>query len=69
MMNSHIAIFLAGTENVGSAIVAGAPVRDTCPCIERSAMTQRGLRLLTGFEPPFRALSTALFRAFIRKQQ
>jgi hypothetical protein len=31
MMNSHIAIFLAETENVGSVMVSVAAVRDTCP--------------------------------------
>jgi hypothetical protein len=31
MMNSHIAIFLAGTENVGAVIISVALVRDTCP--------------------------------------
>jgi hypothetical protein len=31
MMNSHIAIFFAGTENAGAAIISVALVRDTCP--------------------------------------
>jgi hypothetical protein len=31
MMKSHIAIFFAGTENVGAVIISVALVRDTCP--------------------------------------
>jgi hypothetical protein len=30
MMNSHIAIFFAGTENVGAVITSVAADRDTC---------------------------------------
>ena len=31
LFNSHIAIFFAGTENAGAAIISVALVRDTCP--------------------------------------
>jgi hypothetical protein len=31
MMNSHIAIFLAGTLKVGAVIISVASDRDTCP--------------------------------------